>query len=214
MNMNDMRREYDRNQQHTDTLQSDPHQQFLIWFNAAVASAELIDPTAMLLATCNSDQSLSQRIVLLKEASAEGYVFYTNYHSNKAQALLQHPQCSLHFAWLPLERQINLSGLAEPVPAATSDAYFSSRPRNSQIAAWASAQSQTIASRDALDAQYQATEQRFAQTEQIPRPPHWGGFIVRPERYEFWQGAQARLHDRYLYTRNAAGQWQQQRLQP
>lgn len=214
MSINEIRREYDRNSLHQDRLHSDPHEQFSLWFNAAVASGELIDPTAILLATCNPDQSLSQRIVLLKHASSQGYVFYTNYNSHKAQALLQHPQCNIHFAWHVLERQISIAGQAEKINEQDSDRYFASRPRASQIAAWASAQSEPITDRLALDTQYEQTEQRFAHVEHIPRPPHWGGFIIKPAHYEFWQGAKSRLHDRYTYTRNAQGEWLQQRLQP
>lgn len=214
MSIHEIRREYDRNSLHHDRLHSNPHEQFSLWFNEALATPELIDPTAMLLATCNANHSLSQRIVLLKHAAEQGYVFYTNYHSHKAQALLAKPQCSLHFAWLPLERQIAISGLAEKLSESDSDTYFASRPRASQIAAWASAQSEPIANRQALDTQYNQTEQHFAHVEHIPRPPHWGGFLVKPEHYEFWQGAKSRLHDRYSYTRDTHGDWLQQRLQP
>jgi|SRR5690554_126871 len=214
MSINEIRREYDRNSLHADRLHTDPHEQFSLWFDAAVASAELIDPTAMLLATCDANLNLSQRIVLLKHASSQGYVFYTNYNSHKAQALLQHPQCNIHFAWHVLERQISISGRAEKLNTKDSDDYFASRPRASQIAAWASAQSEPIADRQSLDTQYHAIEQRFANETHIPRPPHWGGFIIKPEHYEFWQGAKSRLHDRYVYTLSAQGEWQQQRLQP
>lgn len=214
MSIDEIRREYDRNSLHEDCLHSSPHEQFSLWFNAALAATELIDPTAMLLATCHSDQTLSQRIVLLKHASEQGYVFYTNYNSHKSQALLQNPQCSIHFAWLPLERQISISGRAKKITAEESDTYFASRPRGSQIAAWASEQSEPIENRQSLDTQYEAVEQRFANSEHIPRPPHWGGFIIQPDHYEFWQGARARLHDRYSYSRNVQGEWLQQRLQP
>lgn len=214
MSINEIRREYDRNSLHEDRLHSDPHEQFSLWFDAAVASAELIDPTAMLLATCDADLNLSQRIVLLKHASSQGYVFYTNYNSHKAHALLQHPKCNIHFAWHVLERQISISGRAEKLNSNDSDDYFASRPRASQIAAWASAQSEPIADRQSLDDQYHAVEQRFANEANIPRPPHWGGFLIKPDHYEFWQGAKSRLHDRYVYTRNEQGEWLQQRLQP
>ncbi|RUO39053.1 pyridoxamine 5'-phosphate oxidase [Aliidiomarina taiwanensis] len=214
MSIDKIRREYDRNALHQDHLHPEPHEQFKLWFDAAVNSKELIDPTAMLLATYHPQHFLSQRIVLLKGSSPEGYVFYTNYNSNKAQTLLSTPQCNLHFAWLPLERQVSISGVAEKLSDADNDTYFASRPRNSQLAAWASEQSKPIADRHALDTQFHALEERFKDEPSIPRPPHWGGFIVKPTQYEFWQGAKARLHDRFVYTRLADNTWQQQRLQP
>lgn len=215
MIIDDIRREYDRNNQHIDGLDTNPHDVFTHWLNDAIASAELIDPTAMVLATSDTQHHITQRIVLLKDSSEQGYVFYTNYHSRKAQALLEQPQCSLHFAWLPLERQVSITGIAKKISAHDSDQYFASRPRASQLAAWASQQSQPIASRQALDASYERMEQRFSNNEPIPRPQGWGGFIVEPTHYEFWQGGVARLHDRFIYQRSRATKgWQQERIQP
>lgn len=216
MKLNNIRREYDRQLEALDIQQqlpSEPYALFSNWFQTAIESNELVDPTAMLLAT-HQGLAIRQRIVLLKEASELGYVFYTNYNSQKGQDLIANPNCGIHFAWLPLERQIAIYGQAEKIASTASDHYFSSRPRASQIAAWASQQSQPVESRAQLDQQYRETELKFEKTECIPRPPHWGGFIIKPTCYEFWQGAQARLHDRFTYQKQANGQWSIQRLQP
>lgn len=214
MSIDSIRRDYDRGSLDRDELPPHPHQQFELWFQEAVASPELSDPTAMTLASISADGMPTQRIVLLKHAEQDRYCFYTNYNSRKGRALEANPKCSLHFAWLSMERQILIEGTAKPLTETENDRYFHSRPRASQLGAWASAQSEEIADRAALDAQFKAMEERFADNEIIPRPAHWGGYVICPERYEFWQGGRARLHDRFEYRRQQDGGWLVRRLQP
>lgn len=212
MKLDHIRREYQRQQLERSHMQSDPMIQFEQWFDVAKLAELSSDPTAMVLATAASGR-VSQRIVLLKSFDAEGFVFYTNLDSKKGQQLRTNPACSLHFGWLPLEQQIIIEGQAEYLTAQQNEAYFHSRPRASQIAAWASAQSQTVDNREALDNQYAARERQFADDEVIPLPPFWGGVRVRPEYMEFWQGRASRLHDRFAYTREGSD-WRLERLQP
>lgn len=214
MSIDSIRRDYDRGSLDRDELPEHPHQQFQLWFEAAVAAPELSDPTAMTLATIAENGMPTQRIVLLKHTEAERYCFYTNYQSRKGRALSVNPNCSLHFAWLSMERQILIEGTAVKLTSAENDRYFHSRPRASQLGAWASAQSEEIADRAALDAQFKAMEARFADQTLIPRPEHWGGYAVQPVRYEFWQGGRARLHDRFEYRRQSDDSWLLRRLQP
>ena len=155
-------------------------------------------PYGVVVATVQPDGSIRQRFVLLKGFSEGGFVFFTNYNSDKAAALAQNHRSSMLFPWNELDRQVSVSGRVEKIPDSESDAYFAARPRASQIAAWTSQQSQPIASRGALEAQYQATLERFDGSD-VPRPPHWGGFRLVPERIEFWQGGEDRLHDRFVY---------------
>ncbi|RUO29079.1 pyridoxamine 5'-phosphate oxidase [Aliidiomarina sanyensis] len=212
MSLRDIRRDYEQRQLNFNDLNPDPFVQFQQWFDEVIASEWNLDPTAMTLATCANDKP-TQRIVLLKDMSADGFVFYTNYQSQKGQQLLANPNCSLHFAWLPMERQVTVEGAAERLSEAENTAYFQSRPRASQLAAWASQQSQFVAGRDKLDAQYREVEARFSEQETLPLPPFWGGFRVRPTQFEFWQGRAARLHDRFRY-RYASDNWVLERLQP
>ena len=165
----------------------------------------------MVVATVQPDGSIRQRFVLLKGVSEDGFVFFTNYNSDKAAALAQNDRSSMLFPWNELDRQVSVSGKVEKIAESESDAYFAARPRASQIAAWTSQQSQPIASRGALEAQYQATLERFDGSD-VPRPPHWGGFRLVPERIEFWQGGEDRLHDRFVYQYTNG--WSRLRLQP
>lgn len=212
MKLDHIRREYQRQQLERSHMHSDPIMQFEQWFDVAKLAELSSDPTAMVIATSANDR-VSQRIVLLKAFDADGFVFYTNLDSKKGQQLRANPACSLHFGWLPLEQQIIIEGQAEYLTAQQNEAYFHSRPRTSQIAAWASAQSQTVDNREALDNQYAAREREFAEHDVIPLPPFWGGVRVRPEYMEFWQGRASRLHDRFAYTREASD-WRLERLQP
>ncbi len=194
----------------TDVL-PDPVLQFHRWFDEA-RTAGLPEPNAMHLATVDAEGKPAGRIVLLKEADETGFVFYTNYESRKGHELAAHPVAALTFFYVELERQIRIEGTVEKVSAAESDAYFAVRPRGSQIGAWVSHQSDTIAGREVLEERQRGLEARFA-GQTIPRPPHWGGYRVIPNVVEFWQGRPSRLHDRIQYT-NESGNWQIARLSP
>jgi pyridoxamine 5'-phosphate oxidase len=182
------------------------------WFDEAVASGAVVEPNAIQLATVDAAGRPSVRTVLVKALDERGIVFYTSYRSAKAADLAQTPYAAALFAWLPLERQARLSGPVEQVTRAETEAYFASRPRGSQVAAWASAQSAVIPSRASLEAEVRAVEARFAGTD-VPAPPDWGGYRLRPEVVEFWQGRQDRLHDR-LRHRMVDGEWVVERLAP
>ncbi len=212
MKLEDIRREYLRGGLNREDLDANPLAQFEHWMSQAVEAELNSDPTAMVLATVDTSGQPSQRVVLLKGLTEEGFVFYTNYDSHKGRDLAANPKASLHFPWLQLERQVIVYGEAEKVSEAESEAYFRSRPRASQIGAWTSHQSQSISSREALDAAYQEMTDRFDQDE-IPLPPFWGGYRVVPQRIEFWQGRSGRLHDRFMYQREGHV-WTVQRLQP
>jgi pyridoxamine 5'-phosphate oxidase len=182
------------------------------WFDQAVMSGTVVEPNAIQLATVDAAGRPSVRTVLVKALDERGIVFYTSYRSAKAADLAQNPYAAAVFAWLPLERQARLSGPVEQVTRAETEAYFAGRPRGSQIAAWASAQSSVIASRASLEAQVRAVDARFAGVE-VPAPPDWGGYLLRPEVVEFWQGRHDRLHDR-LRHRMVDGEWVVDRLAP
>jgi pyridoxamine 5'-phosphate oxidase len=182
------------------------------WFDAAVASGTVVEPNAIQLATVGAAGRPSVRTVLVKALDERGIVFYTGYRSAKAADLAQNPYAAAVFAWLPLERQARLSGPVERVTRAETEAYFASRPRGSQVAAWASAQSAAIPSRASLEAEVRAVEARFAGVD-VPAPPEWGGYRLRPEVVEFWQGRHDRLHDR-LRHRIVDGEWIVERLAP
>lgn len=182
------------------------------WFDDAVASGTVVEPNAIQLATVGAAGWPSVRTVLVKALDERGIVFYTSYRSAKAADLAQNPYAAAVFAWLPLERQARLSGPVERVTRAETEAYFASRPRGSQVAAWASAQSAVIPSRASLEAEVRAIEARFADVD-VPAPPNWGGYRLRPEVVEFWQGRHDRLHDR-LRHRIVDGEWIVERLAP
>lgn len=190
---------------------SDPIAQFERWFDDA-HRAELHEPNAMTLATVDAAGQPAARMVLLKGIDARGLAFYTNRDSRKAKELRANPKAALVFWWGPLQRQVRFEGRVEEVEAAEADAYFASRPKGSQLAAWASAQSTVIPDRAALEAQERMQRERFAEG-QVPRPPFWGGYRLVPARVEFWHGRESRLHDRLRYTRTADG-WRIERLAP
>ena len=210
MELKDYRRQYTKGGLRDESMPDDPMVLFEQWQQDASA-AGLADPTGVVVATVQPDGSIRQRFVLLKGFSEGGFVFFTNYNSDKAAALAQNHRSSMLFPWNELDRQVSVSGRVEKIPDSESDAYFAARPRASQIAAWTSQQSQPIASRGALEAQYQATLERFDGGD-VPRPRHWGGFRLVPERIEFWQGGEDRLHDRFVYQ--YANGWNRSRLQP
>jgi pyridoxamine 5'-phosphate oxidase len=212
MRFSDHRRQYTLGGLRRADLAEDPVAQFVVWQDQAIA-AGLADPTACVLATLQPDQTLRQRMVLMKGVDARGLVFYTNYQSGKAAALAEWDQASMLFPWNELDRQVSVSGAVERASEEESDAYFASRPRDSQLGAWASAQSQGIENREALMQQLADVSARFGDGE-IPRPPHWGGYRLIPVSWEFWQGGENRLHDRFRYTCSDDSDWQVMRLQP
>jgi pyridoxamine 5'-phosphate oxidase len=187
---------------------------FETWLADALLARDqglLAEPTAMVLATCDGDRP-SARTVLLKSVSADGFVFFTNYTSHKAAQIAANPAVALHFGWYALQRQVRVEGVAERVSRKESEDYFRTRPRGSQLGAWASAQSSVVASREELAEAFAAAEHRFAEQE-VPCPPYWGGFLVTPSMVEFWQGQPSRMHDRLRYTRTGDG-WTLTRLAP
>jgi pyridoxamine 5'-phosphate oxidase len=212
VNLQNLRREYLKGGLERDQLAADPIVQFERWMEQT-AAADIPDPNAMTIATVDATGQPSQRIVLLKGVDQRGFVFYTNLRSRKAQELKQNPKVSLHFPWHFLERQVKICGIAEPLSTAESLKYFLSRPRESQLAAWASQQSRPISSRALLLQQFEAMKNKFRHGE-IPLPDFWGGFRVKPHQIEFWQGGAHRLHDRFQYSLQDDGQWSIERLEP
>lgn len=190
---------------------TDPFALFDAWYAEAVQS-EINDPDAIALASVDANGMPSVRIVLLKEWSPEGFVFYTNYESRKSSELLATGKAAFTMHWKSLRRQVRVVGPVKQVPAAQSDAYFATRGRGSQIGAWASAQSRPLESRAVLAAAVENTDAQYP--EDVPRPPHWGGFCIQPDEIEFWADGEHRLHDRFRFTRNRDGEWQPQRLNP
>ena len=211
-NIADIRKDYQLQSLLETDVASNPFDQFNRWWDDAIKS-ELDEVNAMTLATASVTGMPSARIVLLKSVSADGFVFFTNYNSHKGKELLENPFGCLVFFWKELERQIRITGTIEKVSAAESDEYFYSRPVGSRIGAWASPQSSVIPSRETIETNIEKYEQEFAGTE-IARPPHWGGYIVKPTLIEFWQGRPNRLHDRIQYTKQQEGSWKFDRLAP
>lgn len=192
-------------------VDENPFVQFSHWYNE-ILKADLIEPNAMILATAAADAIPSVRTVLLKNFNENGFFFYTNYESRKAKNLIENPIAEVLFIWLELERQVRISGKVEKVSQKESEDYFHSRPTNSQISAWASKQSSIIPSRDYLERKFNEYSEKFKDGK-IPLPPFWGGFRLIPEKFEFWQGRESRLHDRILYRKSVTG-WDIVRLSP
>lgn len=204
--------ELDRDDLVESNVPADPLALFADWYTAARAS-DMREPTAMTLATVDPDGTPSARIVLLKGFDAAGFRFYTNYDSRKGQALAAYPHAALVFWWEALERQVRIRGPVRKLDSAASDAYFERRSRGSQIGAHASLQSQALPNRAALERRLADTEARFAD-QTVPRPPHWGGYVVAPKSIEFWQARRNRLHDRLRYHRDHDDVWEIERLSP
>ncbi len=235
MGIADLRREYGLTGLRRGDLEADPIAQFRKWFDQAsgarasgrvrkfcirlykrlllASGAEPLDLTAMTLATADKQGRPSARVVLLKGVDQRGFVFFTNYGSRKGQELMENPHAALVFYWPDQERQVSIAGEVNKLPAAESDAYFQTRPRGSRLAAWASAQSSTIKDRRTLEEKWEQMEGQYA-SQEIPRPPFWGGYLLCPGRVEFWQGRPNRLHDRFRYTRQPDKTWLIERLSP
>lgn len=212
-NLGHLRKSYEKGAL-DDTLKSvSPIMLFEQWFKEAEAHPAIEEANAMSLVTFGEDQFPKARVVLLKQFSAEGLVFYTNYNSEKGKALMAHPQVGISFFWPALERQVIIKGSAEQVDASVSDAYFASRPLGSQLGAIASSQSEVIASRTVLEERLATLEQEYSTTSPV-RPAHWGGVLVRPVNIEFWQGRPNRLHDRLNYRLTSKDTWSAERLSP
>jgi len=207
------RKDYDRGSLDEATVDPDPIRQFAAWYDAAVA-AGIPEPEAMTLATATPDGRPSARVVLLRSFDVHGFCFFTNYESRKGRELAANPQAAVTFHWAALERQVRIEGRVERTTAAESDAYFQSRPSGSRIGAWSSPQSEVIPDRAALEALVARYRDEHPDEAAIPRPPHWGGFRLVPERIEFWQGRPSRLHDRLRFERQPGGGWRLDRLAP
>ena len=211
MGIKDNRREYDYGTLSRENLRTNPFEQFSLWMDQAL-EAEIVDPTAMSLATVDTQGKPWQRMVLLKGFDERGFVFYTNLGSRKVADIMSNPHVSLQFPWLQLDRQVIVGGKAEPLSDNETSDYFKSRPISSQLAAWASEQSSPIASREVLEAQFNAVQQRFESGE-VPLPEFWGGYRIVPREFEFWQGGENRLHDRFSFQRDGDS-WIISRLSP
>ncbi len=235
MSIADLRREYNLTGLRRKDLDSDAIVQFQRWFDQAtgarasgrvrkffvnlyksllmIRSAELLDMNAMTLATADRQGRPSVRTVLLKGLDSRGFIFYTNYNSRKGHELQENPEAALVFYWPDLERQVCVAGQVTKVPVAESEAYFRTRPRGSRIGAWASDQSSVVRDRQELEEKWKQFEKRYP-GEQVPCPAHWGGYVLKPMRMEFWQGRPNRLHDRFRYTRKPDDSWLIERLSP
>ena len=231
MGMADIRREYSLNGLNREDLDANPVAQFNHWFAQASAGSRWrkvgialyklwhallghtpIDVNAMVLATADKAGRPSTRAVLLKGVDERGFIFFTNYDSRKGLDLAENPKAALTFYWADLERQVCVTGAVTKLPQAESEAYFKSRPRGSRLAAWASNQRDVVADRATLDAKWNEMAQRFPND--VPLPPNWGGYVLKPERIEYWQGRPNRLHDRFCYTRQPGDSWKLERLAP
>ena len=234
MNLSDFREDYQRGALDRAALVANPITQFESWFRdatgeqsqsrwrkigialfklwSAICNHRPADINAMTLATVDQNGKPSTRTVLLKTVDERGFIFFTNYDSRKGRELAENPNAALTFFWPDLERQVCVTGTVTKLPIAESEAYFKSRPRGSRLAAWASNQSEIVSDRAALEAKWRELEKKFPND--VPLPPNWGGFILQPERIEFWQGRPSRLHDRFSYTRQADGAWKIERLAP
>lgn len=212
--LNSIRKDYQKSELHYDELSADPFEQFQSWMHDAVA-ADPEHANAMVLATSDADNFPDARVVLLRDIRQGGFSFYTNYLSKKGIDIAQNPKATLLFFWAQLERQVRIAGTIQKMSSADADAYFAQRPFESKVGAWASAQSTVIADRRVLDAAIEEQMNHFKNATDVPRPPHWGGYVLIPQRIEFWQGRPSRLHDRLRYTLNSnENNWIIDRLMP
>lgn len=213
LSIQDLRENYEQSQLDLAEVAENPMQQFKQWFELAM-NADVKEPNAMTIATVDAQGRPSARIVLLKDVRDTGFVFYTNYDSRKGQELAVNPYAALVFNWLSLEKQIRITGKVRKLERETSEQYFQSRPKGSQIGAWASPQSEVIPDREILEENVQNLKDKYAEDEDLPCPPNWGGFEVMPDEIEFWQGRSSRLHDRIHYQKQENESWKIVRLAP
>ncbi len=210
--LTDIRKDYSKSALDISTISKDPIAQFSRWFDEALAS-NIPEPNALTLSTVSPDGRPSGRIVLLKGVENGKFIFYTNYQSQKGKELEENPACALTFFWPGLERQVRIEGVAARSDSVSSEKYFQSRPRESQVAAWSSPQSAIIASREILEARVKEIQKKFEGKEKLPKPNQWGGYAVEPTEIEFWQGRPNRLHDRFIFLKEDQ-QWKMHRLAP
>ena len=210
--LSQIRKDYSKLQLNEEDVAASPIHQFAKWWNEA-AAAEILEMNAMTLATAGKDGLVDARTVLLKAFDEEGFVFFTNYNSAKSEQLTHNSQCCLLFFWKELERQVRINGIAEKISAKESLDYFDSRPEGSKLGAWASPQSMVVAGKAFLKETFDYYAERFKHGK-IPKPPHWGGYRIKPSRIEFWQGRPSRMHDRILYSQPTPGEWKIERLAP
>jgi len=213
MDIQQMRKEYSAEPFDISDVAEDPIQQFSRWFKEAT-EAELPEPNAMILATVGEQGRPSARVLLLKGFDKDGFVFFTNYNSRKGKELTHTPSAAMVFNWLELQRQVRIEGSVVKISPDDSTRYFQSRPKGSQIGAWASPQSEVIDSRSRIEDTVEQLEEQYKHEEELPRPEHWGGYLVRPAMVEFWQGRASRLHDRLQYIVQDDGSWTIERLAP
>lgn len=212
MDIQNLREDYTQAELSRKNLQDDPFKQFELWFQQA-CNADLAEPNAMVLATASAQGEPLVRTVLLKYFDSNGFVFFTNYESRKARHISENPHVALLFLWLPIQRQIQVTGIATKLATSESLKYFATRPHGSQLGAWCSPQSSVISSRQVLLMEFEKMKQKFFNGE-VPLPSFWGGYRVTPKSFEFWQGRSNRLHDRFLYVRQDDSCWEIQRLAP
>ncbi len=211
--LNVIRRDFANRPLTEDSVKKDPVEQYSVWFEEAVG-AQLLDPYAMCLSTVDKQGFPSSRIVYVRDLIDGNFVFYTNYNSSKSKEIEANPKVSVNFFWGELERQIRMRGEVKKTSPEVSDKYFAGRPRESQIGAWASKQSEVLSSREALEKEVERLTEKFKNVEQIPRPDFWGGYEIIPNYFEFWQGRPSRLHDRIAYEKTPKGDWEIKRLNP
>jgi pyridoxamine 5'-phosphate oxidase len=209
--INEVRRDFAQKELNESAVNENPFEQLGNWIEEAI-NAQILDPYAMVISTANIDGKPSSRVVYLRGIYNEGLVFYTNYNSQKGKDLIENPQIALNFFWGEVERQVRIEGEVEMYSAEGSDKYFDARPRESKIGAWVSSQSEEIASKEELTKRFEEFQQKF-EGKEVPRPPHWGGFLVKPNYFEFWQGRPSRLHDRIFYQKTESN-WKLGRLMP
>jgi pyridoxamine 5'-phosphate oxidase len=213
MDIASLRRSYSLSSLTKNEVSKSPIEQFRKWFKEALA-ANVPEPNAMTFASVSEDGKPHARVLLLKDCLDDGFVFYTNYSSAKADEIKHNPNGAICFLWLELQRQVRIEGILEKNSEKDAREYFKSRPIESQLGAWASNQSETIENRAVLDQKYSTYQEKFKSADEIPKPEDWGGYILKPEKIEFWQGRMSRLHDRLLYTKDKNGSWAISRLSP